>query len=191
MEFLDNFLIDFLKDISHTDLTHIFGLIKKVNIKKNETYIEQGSFHYKIFYIRKGLIRGYHTNEDGEEKTMFFRWEKEFGADPDCFFNKKPAKLTWSAIENTEILEINFKNIEELSKRNITLLKLRILTNEKLLIRMYERIESFILYTPEERFQRLLETHNDLCERIQDKYLASFLGITPVSLSRIKKRIEN
>ena len=56
---------------------------------------------------------------------------------------------------------------------------------------MYERLESFILYTPEERFQHLLETRPDLCERIPDKYLASFLGITPVSLSRIKKRLEN
>ena len=94
-------------------------------------------------------------------------------------------------MKETKILEMNFEKFEELSKRNVGLLKLRILTNNKLLNRMYERLESFILYTPEERFQHLLETRPDLCERIPDKYLASFLGITPVSLSRIKKRLEN
>ena len=94
-------------------------------------------------------------------------------------------------MEETEILEMNFEKFEELSKRNVGLLKLRIMASKRLLNRMYERLESFILYSPEERFQHLLETHPDLCERIPDKYLASFLGITPVSLSRIKKRLEN
>ena len=55
---------------------------------------------------------------------------------------------------------------------------------KKLLNRMYERLESFILYSPEERFQIFIETHPDLCERIPDKYLASFLGITPVSFEQ-------
>ena len=148
-------------------------------------------FLQQVFLCKKRLIIGFYTDSDGEEKTIFFRWEKEFGADPESFFNHKPSKLTWSAMEETEILEMNFQKFEELSKRNVGLLKLRILTNNKLLNRMYERLESFILYSPEERFQHLLETHPDLCERIPDKYLASFLGITPVSLSRIKKRLEN
>ena len=166
-------------------------MINRKKLKKNEIFIEEGTFYSKFFYIKKGLVRGFYSNADGEEKTIFFRWEKEFGADPESFFNHKPSKLTWSAMEETEILEMNFEKFEELSKRNVGLLKLRILTNNKLLNRMYERLESFILYTPEERFQHLLETRPDLCERIPDKYLASFLGITPVSLSRIKKRLEN
>jgi CRP-like cAMP-binding protein len=191
MEILDNFLIDFLKDIPKTDLINLFGLVRRKKLKKNEIFIDEGTFYNKFFYVKKGLIRGFYTDSDGEEKTIFFRWEKEFGADPESFFNHKPSKLTWSAMEETEILEMNFEKFEELSKRNVGLLKLRILTNNKLMNRMYERLESFILYSPEERFQHLLETHHDLCERIPDKYLASFLGITPVSLSRIKKRLEN
>ncbi len=94
-------------------------------------------------------------------------------------------------MEETEIFEINFQKFEELSKRNAALLKLRIVTNQKILYRLYERLESFIINTPEERFIQLQSTYHDLCERIPDKHLASFLGITPVSLSRIKKRLEN
>ena len=80
---------------------------------------------------------------------------------------------------------------EVLSKRNGALLRLRIATNQKLSYRLYERLESFIILTPEERFVQLKSTYHDLCERIPDKHLASFLGITPVSLSRIKERLEN
>ena len=191
MDISDNFLIDFFKDIPKTELISIFGLINRKKLKKNEIFIEEGTFYSKFFYINKGLVRGFYSNADGEEKTIFFRWEKEFGADPESYFNHKPSKLTWCAMEETEIFEINFQKFEELSKRNVGLLKLRIMASKRLLNRMYERLESFILYSPEERFQHLLETHPDLCERIPDKYLASFLGITPVSLSRIKKRLEN
>lgn len=191
MDLFDNYLIDFLKDLPNTDLLKLSGLVKKVSLKKNEIYINEGVFQYKVFYIKKGLIRGYLNDEEGEEKTLFFRWEKEFGADPNCFFEKKPAKLTWVAIEETELLEINYQNIEDLSRKNIGLMRLRIFFNQKLLHRMYMRMESFILLNPENRFKELLNTHNDLCDRIPDKYLASFLGITPVSLSRIRKRILN
>ena len=191
MDISDNFLIDFLKDIPKTDLINLFGLVNRKKLKKNEVFIEEGTFYNKFFYVKKGLVRGYYNTDDGEEKTIFFRWEKEFGADPESYFNHKPSKLTWCAMEETEIFEINFQKFEELSKRNVGLLKVRIMASKKLLNRMYERLESFILYTPEERFQHLLETRPDLCERIPDKYLASFLGITPVSLSRIKKRLEN
>ena len=102
-----------------------------------------------------------------------------------------PARLTWIALEDSEILEIDMLKFEELSKRNAVLLKLRIVTNQKILYRLYERLESFIINTPEERFIQLQSTYHDLCERIPHKYLASFLGITPVSLRKKKKRLEN
>lgn len=94
MEILDNFLIDFLKDIPKTDLINLFGLVRRKKLKKNEIFIDEGTFYNKFFYIKKGLVRGFYSNADGEEKTIFFRWEKEFGADPESFFNHKPSKLT-------------------------------------------------------------------------------------------------
>ena len=143
MEILDNFLIDFLKDIPKTDLINLFGLVRRKKLKKNEIFIDEGTFYNKFFYVKKGLIRGFYSNADGEEKTIFFRWEKEFGADPESYFNHKPSKLTWCAMEETEIFEINFQKFEELSKRNVGLLKLRIMASKRLLNRMYEKIRKF------------------------------------------------
>lgn len=190
MDFFDNYLINFLRDLPKTDIFKIHDFVRTVRVKKNEVYLNQGVYSTKIFYVKRGLVRGYYTDEDGEEKTVYFRWQKEFGADPACFFEKAPAAYTWSALEETEILEINHQIIEELSKRNIGLLKARIKMQEKLMKLLSKRLETFIIYSPEERFLNLLKNHPDLCERIPDKYLASFLGITPVSLSRIKKRLQ-
>ena len=80
---------------------------------------------------------------------------------------------------------------EELSKRNAALLKLRIVTNQILLYRLYERLESFIINIPEERFIQLQSTYHDLCEISLDKHLYSFLVITTLSLKKNKKRLEN
>ena len=94
MDISDNFLIDFFKDIPKTELIGLFGLVNRKKLKKNEVFIEEDTFYNKFFFIKKGLVRGYYNTDNGEEKTIFFRWEKEFGADPESFFNHKPSKLT-------------------------------------------------------------------------------------------------
>lgn len=137
------------------------------------------------------MLRATTTDPSGNEITAFFRWQKEFGADPNTYFKKNGARYTWIALENTEILELNQDKIEQMSRRNAGFLKLRIRMQRRLMERLTERVESFIFLTPEERFEQMLTEFPDLCERVPDKYLASFLGITPVSLSRIKKRILN
>ncbi len=190
MELFDNFIVDLLRDLPKTDFLKIYRSVKLVKLNKNEVYLQSGFYSPHVFYVKKGLLRGYYLDEDGEEKTLFLRWQKEFGSDPACYFDKKPARLTWEALEKSELLEINYDEIQELGKRNIFLLKIMLSSNQKLLKRMYERVEDFIIYNPEERFKVLLNKYPNLYERVPDKHLASFLGITPVSLSRIKKRIE-
>ncbi len=83
MEILDNFLIDFLKDIPKTDLISISsGLVRRKKLKKNEIFIEEGTFYSKFFYIKKGLVRGFYSNADGEEKTIFLSLGKRIWCRP-------------------------------------------------------------------------------------------------------------
>ena len=189
MELFDNFLLELLKDLPKTDLLKIYRMVNRVHLKKNEVYIPNGVYCPKVFYVKKGLVRGYYISESGEEKTIFMRWQNEFGADPHSFFDKKPARLCWEALEDSHVLEINSDTLDELTKKSMFLLKVRLHYERKLLKRMYERIEDFVIYSHEERFKALLRKYPDMCERIPDKHLASYLGITAVSLSRIKKRI--
>ena len=158
-------------------------------IAASEIYIPEGKIFKKIFYIKKGLLRIFFVTESGEEKTFFFRWEGQIGAIPECIFDNQPTRQTWQALEDCELMEIDFDIVEKLSENNISLIKIRLGFAEKMFLDALKRVESFVLDKPEERYQKLIIQNPEIIKRVADKHIASFIGVTPVSLSRIRKRL--
>jgi CRP-like cAMP-binding protein len=158
-------------------------------IAASEIYIPEGKIFKKIFYIKKGLLRIFFVTESGEEKTFFFRWEGQIAAIPECIFDNQPTRQTWQALEDCELMEIDFDIVEKLSKNNISLIKIRLGFAEKMFLEALKRVESFVLDKPEERYQKLIIQNPEIIKRVADKHIASFIGVTPVSLSRIRKRL--
>jgi CRP-like cAMP-binding protein len=158
-------------------------------IAASEIYIPEGKIFKKIFYIKKGLLRIFFVTESGEEKTFFFRWEGQIAAIPECIFDNQPTRQTWQALEDCELMEIDFDIVEKLSENNISLFKIRLGFAEKMFLDALKRVESFVLDKPEERYQKLIIQNPEIIKRVADKHIASFIGVTPVSLSRIRKRL--
>jgi CRP-like cAMP-binding protein len=158
-------------------------------IAASEIYIPEGKIFKKIFYIKKGLLRIFFVTESGEEKTFFFRWEGQIAAIPECIFDNQPTRQTWQALEDCELMEIDFDIVEKLSENNISLIKIRLGFAEKMFLDALKRVESFVLDKPEERYQKLIIQNPEIVKRVADKHIASFIGVTPVSLSRIRKRL--
>jgi CRP-like cAMP-binding protein len=158
-------------------------------IAASEIYIPEGKIFKKIFYIKKGLLRIFFVTESGEEKTFFFRWEGQIAAIPECIFDNQPTRQTWQALEDCELMEIDFDIVEKLSENNISLFKIRLGFAEKMFLDALKRVESFVLDKPEERYQKLIIQKPEIVKRVADKHIASFIGVTPVSLSRIRKRL--
>jgi CRP-like cAMP-binding protein len=158
-------------------------------IAASEIYIPEGKIFKKIFYIKKGLLRIFFVTESGEEKTFFFRWEGQIAAIPECIFDNQPTRQTWQALEDCELMEIDFDIVEKLSENNISLIKIRLGFAEKMFLEALKRVESFVLDKPEERYQKLIIKNPEIIKRVADKHIASFIGVTPVSLSRIRKRL--
>jgi CRP-like cAMP-binding protein len=158
-------------------------------IAASEIYIPEGKIFKKIFYIKKGLLRIFFVTESGEEKTFFFRWEGQIAAIPECIFDNQPTRQTWQALEDCELMEIDFDIVEKLSENNISLIKIRLGFAEKMFLDALKRVESFVLDKPEERYQKLIIQNPEIIKRVADKHIASFIGVTPVSLSRIRKRL--
>ena len=158
-------------------------------IAASEIYIPEGKIFKKIFYIKKGLLRIFFVTESGEEKTFFFRWEGQIAAIPECIFDNQPTRQTWQALEDCELMEIDFDIVEKLSENNISLFKIRLGFAEKMFLDALKRVESFVLDKPEERYQKLIIQKPEIIKRVADKHIASFIGVTPVSLSRIRKRL--
>lgn len=158
-------------------------------IAASEIYIPEGKIFKKIIYIKKGILRIFFVTESGEEKTFFFRWEGQIAAIPECIFDNQPTRQTWQALEDCELMEIDFDIVEKLSENNISLIKIRLGFAEKMFLDALKRVESFILDKPEERYQKLIIQKPEIIKRVADKHIASFIGVTPVSLSRIRKRL--
>ncbi len=162
---------------------------KHKSVTTSEIYIPQGKVFKKIFYIKKGILRSYYITESGEEKTIFFRWEDQMASIPECVFDNEPTRQTWQALEDCELLEIDFDLVEKMSENNFPLIKTRMGFAQKMLLEALQRVESFVLDKPEERYQKLIAQKPEIIKRVADKYIASFIGVTPVSLSRIRKRL--
>ena len=155
----------------------------------SEIYIPEGKIFKKIFYIKKGILRNFFVTKSGEEKTIFFRWEGQIVAIPECIFDNQPTRQTWQALEDCELMDIDFDMVEKLSENNISLIKTRLGLAQKMLLEALKRVESFVLDKPEERYQKLIREKPEIIKRVADKHIASFIGVTPVSLSRIRKRL--
>lgn len=161
---------------------------KPRSVPKKFKLVEEGKVATEMYFIRQGLIRLYYSKE-GEEITGFIFQENLFASSLESLLMKTPSIQTLETLEDCELLCISAPRLEKLYEE---LPKVNILTRkvaEQRFINGQQILASFILDTPEERYQKFLAQHADLLQRVPQYVIASYLGITPVSLSRIRKRI--
>lgn len=173
------------------ELLSIFNLATEKVLAQDEVYIKEGGTSRKLAYIKKGLIRSFHLKENGDEVTVLLRWEDQFLASYDAIFFSQPSRFTYHAMEPTVILEADYASLMELLNANPKFSSAKDFFMNSMLAEMMERVESFVLLNPEERYLRLIKEKSDIVQRCPDKYIATLLGITPVSLSRIRKRLSS
>lgn len=175
-------------------LEDLAGLFAKASLKKlshGEIYIHLQEENKKLAYIEKGIIRVYSFKENGDEATLLLRWEDQFIGSHDSILLNKPSNFIYQALEDTQILEIDYCQIEKIMAENPKYEPIRNHVLMSMLSASLKMIEDFILLNPEERYKKLITEKFDIVNRVPDKYIASMLGITPVSLSRIRKRISS
>lgn len=158
-------------------------------VKVNEIFISQGMICRNVYYVKKGIVRCFYITDDAEEKTIIFRKESDFFGIPEGLLENKATKQFWQALEDCELYEISHDSIEKMSEDNITLMKIRLEIAQKMTLQAVKRVESFVLYSPLQRYQNLMDSQPEIIQRVADKHIASFIGVTPVSLSRIRKRL--
>jgi CRP-like cAMP-binding protein len=177
------------KELQLTDLLMLFALAQKKKLEAGEVYIKEGEMHNKLAYITKGLIRTYAIKENGEEATLQLHWEDQFFASRDNVILQKPSRFIFQAMEPTELLEVDYYEMQQLLDANPQFAAARNYFMLQMIEDAMERVESFILLSPEERYNQLLQEKPDIINRVPSKYIATLLGITPVSLSRLRKRM--
>ena len=102
----------------------------------------------------------------------------------------EPSKFSYQALEPTKIYSIDYVSFVEMASKSPKFLEIsRTYIGKRALKQLFHRVESFVLLSPEERYKKYMEDYPTVINRAPDKYIAHVLGITPVSLSRIKGRI--
>jgi CRP-like cAMP-binding protein len=156
--------------------------------RKKETVLQEGNVCNHIFFINKGCIRYYYTVE-GKENTAQFFFENGWYTDFDSFLSGKPSRLNIQTLERTEMLLLSAKNLHEIYNEVPKFERLGRQMAENAFLGVRQRNEMLENLTVEERYLALMKERPKVFERIPQHYIASYLGVQPESLSRIRKRI--
>lgn len=158
-------------------------------VPKNFLLVREGQVARELFFINKGLLRLFYQ-KGGDYITGFIFRENLFAGSYDSFLQRAPSIQLLDTLEDCELLSVSKDKMDELYEQ---VPKINVLTRkiaEQRFINAQQILSSFLLDTPEERYLKFIEKNGDLLLRVPHHIIASFLGITPVSLSRIRKRVQ-
>lgn len=158
------------------------------SFKKGDILLREGQVSKDSYFVIRGCIRKYYII-DGEERTTEFYVEDESVASLQSYKNKTPANHYFECVEDCRLAVLNYEKEQELFKRVPKYEALCRMSMENNFGEQQEALAKFITSSPEERYKNLLETRPDLLQRVPQYHLASYLGVKPESLSRIRKRL--
>ncbi|MBA4260060.1 MAG: cyclic nucleotide-binding protein [Chitinophaga sp.] len=158
-------------------------------IRKRQYLLQEGNICRHLAFVEKGLLRSYNVDDKGIEHMIHFAWEGWWMADMLSFLSIEPSTYHIDAIEDSELLLISRPDFEEmLLKVPVMERYFRILFQNNI-ISKERRLISSISNSAEEKFIHLSATNPELIKRIPQQLVASYLGITPETLSRIKNKL--
>tara|TARA_R110002153_G_scaffold131116_1_gene280039 strand:+ start:1434 stop:2021 length:588 start_codon:yes stop_codon:yes gene_type:complete len=185
-----NLLFDYIStyiDLNENEKETIASLDIFHTVKKGHLLLKQGEISNQGYFVLKGCVRTYYVIE-GEEKTTAFHTELE-AITPQCVIDTKPSKYYISCVEDSILLISNAEMESEMFQKFPKFESLCRILSENLVSKQQIDFDDFKISSPEQRYLNLVDKRPDLIQRIPQHQIASFLGIKPQSLSRIKARI--
>lgn len=159
---------------------------KDIDLKRNEYLKVKGSVDLNIYYIQEGCLRIF-VRDENEEHCIRFGYKDEFIASLDSFVSGEPSELYIQAIRQTKLKCIRKEVFMKMIKASPDLFELWYKMVEGLIFQQMERERDLLTASPSERYNRVLKRSPHLFQEVPHKYIASYLRMTPETLSRIKK----
>lgn len=163
------------------------SIIKK--LRKKQYLLQEGDAWKYNAFVAKGFLRTYQVDEKGQEHFIQFSIENWWAGDRESYLSGEPAKYNIDAFEDSEVVLISKEDYEMLLREipNFCLFTRNLM--EKSLNALRNRVHSNITFTAEEKYRHFLKTYPDLPSRIPQHMIASYLGITPETLSRVRNQL--
>lgn len=188
----DGLLIKLLKSKGISLDEESFALLRNIFkpkvLKKDVFFLQEGEKSTEIGFIIKGVFRSYYIDKVGNDITKYFYAEGEILFSYAAYLSQKESMYCIQALEDSEILIAKSSDFEKIVEGNYQLLLFYKKMIDSTLVTKEEHAISFKLLNSTKRYQQFLDAYPGLERRIKQCHLASYLGITPVSLSRIRKK---
>ena len=155
-------------------------------IEKKQTILNQGEICRDVFFVVDGLLRVFFVDDQLEEKTFHFSFENTFSADYESFLKKTPSNYSIQALEDTTIILMSYEMLQDGYKSLENGERLGRLLAEEYFFIFNDKIQAMYTLSPLERYNKLIKTFPDILQRIPQHYIASYLNISSVHLSRLK-----
>lgn len=170
-------------------LSQLTDLVSVKEFKKDELLLSRGQICERAFFVEKGLIRFYSIDEDGKEHIVQFAPENWFISDRESIYFKRPSEYFMDTIEDTAVVLIDQHFIETASEISPEFRNYNEYLLQNHIRHLQNRINLLIGASAEKRYLDFIRLYPDLTLRVPQWMIASYLGITPESLSRVRKEL--
>lgn len=179
-----------LAEIPEDQLQRVRELFHPLTLQKGEHFIRAGDIPHQLGFVVSGVMRFYYLSLDGNELTKSFCAENEFVAAYSALLLNAPARFSIEALENATLLIMRFEVFQALCEQHSCWQIVRQKLTEHLYIKKEQRESELLLDDAQTRYLNFRRAYPTLEERVKQYHIASYLGITPVSLSRIRTQLK-
>ncbi|MDB4904791.1 MAG: Crp/Fnr family transcriptional regulator [Mucilaginibacter sp.] len=161
------------------------GVVKK--LRKHQYLLQEGDVWRYNAFVCEGCLKTYRVDDKGVEHILYFSFANRWAGDRESLLSGKPSKSNIDAIEDSTVLLFNIENFETIKKQIPAFKDLATTLLERSFIASQNRIHAAISQTAEERYFEFLKNSPQIANRVPQHMIASYLGISPETLSRVRK----
>lgn len=178
-----------LTPITDKEFEELKNTFYKVHLRKGEFLLQKGKVCKQMAFVNRGSLRTFYLNDKAEEITHCFRIEKSFITSLRSFILQEPSILSIIALEETELLVIDYDKLQKFYGTSITWQTIGRLLTERAYIEMEEYASVLNNESAKEKYLRLLNEQGEILQKANVEHIATYLGVTRRTLSRIRQEI--
>lgn len=175
--------------VSQEELNLCKSYFTPKRLRKKQFLLQEGDICTRLAFVEKGALHAYSLDSKGGVHVIQFAFEGWWIADLYSFFTEEPSSLTIEALEDSEILMLDREQHHLLLKKAPAYETYTRILYQNAYVALQRRLEGTLGLTAEEKYTRLLEQHPSILQRVPLHLIASYLGVTPETLSRIRRQI--